>query len=487
MTNQHYELVVCGGGASGTAAAISASRMGVKTLLLEKAPEIGGTAVWAGVNVWEMGVSGSGLCWDIYRELRKTPSAVGIYSFGYHCCWQNETGSTYPGAQLLVDPNCAYAQTLRRYGSEGLVKDELFARKNWHGVPFEPLKYVEVLRQMLYKTGCCSIWTDAEIVDVEHSSGTMKSAVVLHGGEYKKISADYWIDSTADSHLCSMLGCHMLDKVEDRETFGEIDAPLAPSDEINGVSLIFRISKGSAPGIPPPVEVRKGCSWSKYPINASITQYPNGDWNVNMLPTMEGKLFRSMAYEDAYQECVSRVWAYWDYLQAFWQDFRQYRIVWIAPRIGVREGPRTVCEYMLTEQDILAGVDNQPHPDIIAIADHAIDVHNSVESKPCSEVKQPYGIPFRCLLPKGFENVLVASRGAGFSHIAAASCRLTRTMIILGQAAGTSIALVKDSKGIPKNLEPKLLISALENQNVILDYRKLADQAKVLFSEEALD
>lgn len=60
---------------------------------------------------------------------------------------------------------------------------------------------------------------------------------------------------------------------------------------------------------------------------------------------------------------------------------------------------------------------------------------------PGGELEEPYGIPFRCLIPKGFDNLLVAGRVAGFSSIAASSCRLSRTMIQLGEAAGAATAL----------------------------------------------
>jgi hypothetical protein len=57
------------------------------------------------------------------------------------------------------------------------------------------------------------------------------------------------------------------------------------------------------------------------------------------------------------------------------------------------------------------------------------------------ELKVGYGIPFRCLMPLEYDNLLVACRGASFSHIAASSCRLSRTMMVLGEAAGAAAAV----------------------------------------------
>jgi hypothetical protein len=44
-------------------------------------------------------------------------------------------------------------------------------------------------------------------------------------------------------------------------------------------------------------------------------------------------------------------------------------------------------------------------------------------------------------LPCAFSNLAVACRGASFSHLAASSCRLSRTMMQLGQAVGTAVAV----------------------------------------------
>ena len=86
--------------------------------------------------------------------------------------------------------------------------------------------------------------------------------------------------------------------------------------------------------------------------------------------------------------------------------------------LGVRESRRIVAEYVLTEHDLRAGLSGQDHPDIVCIADHAMDTHGS-HGRPCGELREPYGVPFRCLVPRGFSNLLVACRGAGFSALAA--------------------------------------------------------------------
>ncbi|MDD2598965.1 MAG: FAD-dependent oxidoreductase [Kiritimatiellae bacterium] len=80
-------------------------------------------------------------------------------------------------------------------------------------------------------------------------------------------------------------------------------------------------------------------------------------------------------------------------------------------------------------------ISGQAHGDLIAIADHPMDTHGIGAS---GGVNAPYGIPYRCLLPLRSKNLMIAGRAASFSALAASSCRLSRTMMQLGEAAGVA-------------------------------------------------
>jgi hypothetical protein len=128
-----------------------------------------------------------------------------------------------------------------------------------------------------------------------------------------------------------------------------------------------------------------------------------------------------------------------------------------------------VGEYVLTEHDVRGGLSQQKHPDIIAIADHALDTHGS-HAHGIGELREPYGVPYRCLIPKGYRNLLIACRAAGFSSLAASSCRLSRTMMQLGQAAGTAAALAKTLDVDLPDVPPEKLRDALRDQHVQLEH-----------------
>jgi len=463
-----YDLVVVGVGSGGFGAALAAARAGLSVLCLEKADRIGGNAVRGGVSMWEPGVGGTGFPFEIYQRLKAYPQAVGIYSFGRHISWDG--WSAFPGGEHVIDSARRYSDTLRRHrGSDGPA-DAAFRRAQWHGVIFEPDIYERVLDAMLRQTGRVTVLTETTFDTVEQKDGRITA---LHLTSGQKVRARFFVDATGGGALCKACGCEMMMGQEDRARFGEPSAPATDNDKINGVTLIFRITPTEGPKIEPlPEGVPAECWWGRFPAMSAV-RYPNGDYNCNMLPTMEGTEFAQQPHDQAYRECLRRVRAFWHDVQQRWPEFQGYRIAWIAPALGVRETTRVVTEYVLTEHDIRAGLKGQGHPDVIALADHALDRHGTGGG--ALEVAEPYGIPYRCLIPEGMTNMLVACRGAGFSSLAASSCRLSRTMMQLGQAAGTAVALAKDlSIDLPEVPADKLR-TALREQHVELKWPRTVE------------
>lgn len=463
------DLAVIGGGSGGFAAALAAARLGLDVVLVEKGDCLGGTSVRGGVNCWEMAVGSTGIPFEVYRQLKSQPGAVGIYSFGRHggrFDAQREK-FPYPGGETVIDPTCRYLDTLQRHVSPGQKADWPHRRQYWHGVPFEPEAMARTMRAMLDATGNCRVMLNTAFVATDSREGRVE-AVRLSDGS--RLSARFFVDSTGDGLVCVAAGCQSMTGQESREMYGEPDAPAKANNRVNGVTLIYRAAPAVAASVEPlPDGVPETCWWAKRFPGAHVNHYPNGDLNINMLPTMEGDEYLRLGPEAAYAECLRRVRAHWHDWQARFDEFRRYRLTWIAPALGVRESRRIVGEYVLTENDLLAGLSGQKHRDIIALADHMMDTHGSHSRHP-GELRQPYGIPYRCLVPKGFRNLLVACRSASFTSLAASSCRLSRTMMQLGQAAGTAAALAKRLDVDLPAVAPERLRAALVEQHVQLEH-----------------
>jgi hypothetical protein len=90
------------------------------------------------------------------------------------------------------------------------------------------------------------------------------------------------------------------------------------------------------------------------------------------------------------------------------------------------------------------------------------------------------------LIPKGYRNLLIACRAASFSSLAASSCRLSRTMMQLGQAAGTAAALAKELNIDLPDVPPDRLRAALREQHVQLEHPMPESLLKLVNAETAV-
>lgn len=452
-----------GVGSAGFGAALAAGRMGLDVLLIEKAGRIGGNAVYSGVSMWEPGVGGTAFPYEIYRSLKARRNAVAVYSYGRHMSWDGI--DAWPGGEQVPDPSRTYADTLQRHRPSPVASDKDYRKDRHHGVIFEPDEYERVLRELLDATGRCTLHTETTFTDV-HLKDRRVAALTLTDGT--TVTAGAFIDGTGGGALCQACGCEMMKGQESRARFDEADAPETPSGRINGVTLIFRITPTQEARVEPlPDGVPEKCWWGEFGVMSAV-RYPSGDYNCNMLPTMEGCEFAEMGYEKAYEECQRRVAAFWRYVQVRWPEMRGYRRSWTAPALGIRESTRVRGEYVLTENDLMAGLSGQTHADIVTIADHPMDRHGAGGG--CRELLQPYGVPYRCLVAKGTDNLLIAGRGASFSSLAASSCRLSRTMMQLGQAAGTAAALAKTARCDLAHVPPGRLREELRKQHCQLEF-----------------
>ena len=477
MSEPEYDLCVVGAGSGGIGAALAAARIGLSVLLIEKSDTLGGNAVRGGVHNWEPGVGGTAFPFEIYQRLQKIPDAVAVVRMARHCVVPQPDEPIYPGGEALPDPAGTYSDSLKRHSLKALSPEEKFGPSStFRSIVFEPEAYSRVVGELLAETGNCTIRTNAAFREVLVKDGRIESLILDNGDVVK---ASFFVDSTADAKLCQAAGCELMRGQEGRETFGEPDAPEQASSKINAVTLIYRITPRDPAAVEPlPADVSSECWWqARFPASLN-SGYANGDLNINMLPTMQGEEFLRLGYPAAYAECRRRVLAHWHYLQTRpdFPEFQRYTISWIAPSLGVRETARVVGEYILTEHDILKGISCQTDPDIITLADHAMDRHG--EGGGCVELREPYGVPYRCLLPKGIDNLLVACRGASFSSIAASSCRLSRTMMALGHAAGVAAALAKENGATLRAVPAEALRETLRLQHAELDWPRSAPSRK---------
>ena len=416
------DICVAGGGSGGFGAALAASRMGGKVLLFESEDLLGGTSTVSGVNCWEP-VAGAayGAPRELYERMKKIPGGCGIYTPRLHRSLGEEGCRDFPGGLSCIDPALTYEDTLKKGFDYRRISD----LSKWNGIIFEPRIWDKCAREMLEENHV-AVLTGRRAVEVGFTDEHIRSVTLDDGTQ---IEAKIWIDNS--SFLAASSRCRLLYGSEPFSLFREPDAPETPeAGSLNGVTLLFRATPKVSPGVdalPEALEDREKRQ------DMVAVQYPCGDLYCNMLPTLRGEEYLSLGENAARKVCEERVLVFWHTVQKEYEFLRHYALKSFAPKLGIRESFRTVCRKMLTENEVLGGLEEQEQGDCVAISDHQLDRHGA---KGPGRPVRPYGIPCGALLPEGKDNLLVAGRIGGFSSLASSSCRLSRTMIRLGEAAG---------------------------------------------------
>jgi hypothetical protein len=127
------------------------------------------------------------------------------------------------------------------------------------------------------------------------------------------------------------------------------------------------------------------------------------------------------------------------YLTRYVPGFERAYFTKTAPFLGIRETRRIGGLYTMTRDDVLAC---RRFEDAIAVASYPIDIHrpgdNGCTLEWCGDC---YDIPYRSLVPRNVENLLVAGRCISTTHEAMGAIRVMATCMAMGEAAGTAAAL----------------------------------------------
>lgn len=127
------------------------------------------------------------------------------------------------------------------------------------------------------------------------------------------------------------------------------------------------------------------------------------------------------------------------YVREHFKGFEKAQLVDTADQLYVRETRHILGEYQLTIDDVL---ENRDQWDKIAIGSYPVDVQPTLTQTYGTVVGFPdrYAIPFRCLVPLKVDNLLVVGRSASYKSLAAGSARVIPIGMAEGEAAGVAAA-----------------------------------------------
>jgi hypothetical protein len=135
----------------------------------------------------------------------------------------------------------------------------------------------------------------------------------------------------------------------------------------------------------------------------------------------------------------------------------------IAPQVGIRETRRLIGAYQLTGEDVLqcASFDDSIGVNGWPIEEHAAGT--VVFRWPHDPAGRGYNqLPWRMLLPRGVDNLLVAGRCASMTHQGQSAARVSGACFVMGQAAGTAVALAHETRVRVRDIDVGALQARLE-------------------------
>jgi hypothetical protein len=300
-------------------------------------------------------------------------------------------------------------------------------------------------------------------VDAMMDGRVIRGAVVENKSGRQAVFADVIVDATGDGDLAARAGAEF--EIEDQPQAMTMTFCLANVD----------VARATAIRRP---ELRR---LMKEAVERGAFPLPRHDGGYRAIPGMPGVVaanmtrIRQVIGTDAVDltraeiEGRRQVALYADFLCGCVPGFENAFVVSIATQVGVRETRRILGDYVLTEDDVLGA---SKFADAIGRSAWPVELHDPGKSGEVYWEHLPYGesydIPYRCLLPRAVEGLLVAGRCASTTHVAQASARVTGPCLVMGQAAGTAAAIAVREKGTPREVNASSLRQTLQAQGADL-------------------
>lgn len=460
------DVLVVGGGVAGAAAAITAARRGARTMIVDSAQSMGGLAT----NGYVTGVAGvnEGICKEWIDRLEEAGDAV-----------------TRPHLPI-IDPD----------------KGKL------------------MLEQMMVEAGCRILYGTTAIETIVEES--VIKGVICHSKSGRlEISAKIVIDGTGDGDVAALAGApyevgsphyaglNMSTTLAfrmanvDLETYGKANIDWREKAGRDKLSKSF----GLLQDLEEQAVENGDLPFVVFPT-ALIYQIPNTEVTDADISVMTTHSFytRNLDTEDLTRQIIEQH-NQMQWLEKFFRKyvpgFNRARVTGIASMHGVRDSRRIIGEYILSDKDVASGA---KFPDGIARFPEFFDTHHPTSRRlgflrhihvtqplegavcqdaQCSEDMHVFGrpagmearidpkgyseIPYRALVPKDIDNLLVVGRCVSAEFNAQAAVRIIAPSMGTGQAAGIAAAMCLKDNLTPRQIDGTSVRAEMINDGVPLD------------------
>jgi len=385
------QVVVCGGGPAGLCAAVAAAQEGADTLLIERYGFLGGMATAGLINPFM----------PYYTD----------------------------GEQIIEGLFQQIIDRLDTAGGWSHRQDE------WARDAFAPEIMKLVAQDMVEEAGV-RLRLHTMVADARSNDGHIGQILLASKSGFERAEATIFIDATGDGDVAAAAGV----PYEQGRPEDGLSQPM---------TLMFRMAGVDEERMPSRQEINalydeaKATGQIDNPRENVLWFYTTrpGELHFNTTRVVKRDGTSAADLTAAEVEARRQVKQMVKFLTEKVPGFADAYLSVTATQIGVRESRRILGEYVLTAEDVLGAC---KFADGIARGCYDIDIHSPtgagtvIKSLPAGE---SYDIPYRCLCPRGFNNLLVAGRPISATHQAHSSVRIMPIAAAVGEAAGTAAAM----------------------------------------------
>lgn len=513
VAGRSYDLIVIGGTPGGIACAVRAAREGLSVLLVNHTQHLGGFMT-SGAGGWEAPYDG--LRSPLYGEMRTEATEYYRKTYGegsqQHLASMPSRTSRAHIDRPKIEPRIAemlFNQMVEREKNLTVLLGHIVAKAEREGallkqVTLKPYSSHLAPRDEHSITVSGKIFADAmyegdlmaaagvrtQIGREARSEYSEPHAGIISTKHRPKAPGQRGFPKDADEgRLNIRYFSHASGEIVEGPQSGEADSSvmaynyrlILTRDPANKIMVTKpanydpALAKGPAglsivPNLP-----NNKIAWNGGRLIGPQNEYPGGDWAIrervsrHYLDTMLMRLWWVQNDPSAPEAERKKFTGYGLAADEFPDNHH------LPYEIYVREARRLVGRYVFKEHDnkVAEGITRTPiHTDSVAITDWVLD---SVACLPgdgiffLAEESRPAQVPYRCLLPKEVDNLLVPV-ALSASHVGWGAIRLEPVWMQTGESAGFAAALALKHNTTPAALDSDLLIRTLVKNRVMISF-----------------
>ena len=447
------DVVIVGGGPGGIGAALGAARNGASSILLEKEHTVGG---YGGPGLMSVGYGSGppqfsgrvGVANELFDKMKRAGGCTG-----------------YKELMKTVLKGCPFPQPLFHYRFWKMIID----KQDIH--VYDPEFMQLVALEMLEDSGV-RVLLHTMMVGVVVKKGIISAIVTESKSGRQAIVGRIFIDATKDADLVARAGAPFQEAGDPRGK----PVPMGIMYKMSGVDLkkLWAYQKRD-PELRKLIErvkseggllyYRPKQKWQEYSWEYS------GHPRMEMSPLKEegailvwgGPVPYELALSGTKAEDLTRaemnlrrqIFSEVDFLKKYVPGFEKAYLTTISPMVGVRESRHPIGEYVLTIDDIERG----------RKFDDAVLKRSAEDEK--GRFPMLFEVPYRSLLPKEVNNLLLAGENISADHLAFLQNRGVVTCLVSGQVAGIAAGLSIKNNVSPKDLSWKKLKRRLVDSGLL--------------------